>query len=78
MNAPLATNERRIVKIWRERAPAEWGWGRAMLWILKWNDGKEEYTNDSASGRDMFTRRQELSYRRDYLAPNLLKELERI
>lgn len=77
MTIPTATNERRIVKMWREVAPVEWGWGRAMVWVLKWSDGKEEYTNDSASGRDMFTRRAELSYRRDQLAENLLKELDR-
>lgn len=77
MSIPIATNELRIVKIWRERAPESWGWGRAMVWVLKWNDGKEEYTNDSASGQGMFRRKKELSFRRDKLAPNLLKELER-
>jgi hypothetical protein len=75
---PVATNERRIVKVWRERAPAEWGWGRSMVWLLKWNDGKEEYTNDSASGRGMFTRKHELQMLREQLSPELLKELQHV
>lgn len=61
---------RHIIKLCRERTP----FGNFMAWCLRWNDGKEEYTADTAAGRDAFPRWKELDFRQQNLSPALEAE----
>ena len=57
----------RIVKIFRDRSPYSVG----LVWCLKWDNGKEVYTLDAASGRDRFRLLDELRMRQGLLCDKL-------
>ena len=65
---------RRLTKIFRDRNPQ----GRGLVWCLRWSDRVEEYTNDSASGRDRFRLVDELRLRQADLDERLTAKYHRL